>query len=179
MTRIGNVYGEALYSLACEENLSETLFQELTSLEQGFSLEPDFLRLLDAPNLPKEDRCRILDDCFRGKLHIYVLNFLKILAEKSYARYFGECCAAYRSRYNEDHGILPVTAVTAVPLKEAQHAALAQKLATVTGKTVQLHNRVDPGVFGGVRLDYSGIRLDDTIAHRLEDIRTRLTETVL
>lgn len=179
MTRIGNVYGEALYSLACEENLSETVFQELTVLEQSFAQDPDFLRLLDVPNLPKEERCKILDDCFRGKLHIYLLNFLKILAEKSYARYFGECCAAYRIRYNEDHGILPVTAVTAAPLSPSQHQALSEKLAAVTGKTVQLQNRVDEKVLGGIRLDYSGIRLDDTLAHRLEGIRAKLKETVL
>ena len=91
MTRIGNVYGEALYTLTQEENLSETVLQELTALEESFAQDPDFLRLLDAPNLPKEERCRILDDCFRGKLHIYVLNFLKILAEKSYARHFEAC----------------------------------------------------------------------------------------
>ena len=179
MTKIGNVYGEALYSLACEQTQSDAVLQELTVLEQSFSQDPDFSRLLDAPNLSKEERCRILDDCFREKLQPYVLNFMKILAEKRYFRHFGECCAAYRACYNEDHGILPVTAVTPVPLSRSQHAALAEKLAAVTGKTIQLHNRIDESVLGGIRLDYSGIRLDDTLAHRLDDIRAKLKETVL
>ena len=179
MTNIGNVYGEALYSLACEEGLSPQILQELTVLEESFVREPAFLRLLDAPNLTKEERCQILDNSFHGNVHSYVLNFLKLLAEKSYARHFGDCCAAYRSRYNEDNGILPVTAVTAAPLSEEQKTALNKKLAAVTGKTIQLHNRVDEKVLGGIRLDYSGIRLDDTLAHRLEDIRAKLKETVL
>ena len=179
MTKIGNVYGEALYSLACEEGLSQTFLQELTALEESFTQAPEFLRLLDAPNLTKEARCQILDDSFRGNLHGYVLNFLKLLAEKSYARHFGDCCAAYRNCYNEDNGILPVTAVTAVPLNAHQQTALSEKLAAVTGKTIQLHNRVDEKVLGGIRLDYNGTRLDDTLAHRLSDIRTKLKETVL
>ncbi|MBO5891843.1 MAG: ATP synthase F1 subunit delta [Oscillospiraceae bacterium] len=179
MTSIGNVYGEALYSLACEEGLSKEILQELTALEQSFAQEPAFLRLLDAPNLTKEERCQVLEDCFRGNIHGYVLNFLKLLTEKSYARQFGACCAVYRNCYNEDNGILPVTAVTAVPLKESQYTALSQKLAAVTGKTIQLHNRVDEAVLGGIRLDYNGIRLDDTLAHRLGDIRTKLKDTVL
>ena len=179
MTRIGNVYGEALYALACEEALSEEFLQELTVLDQSFAQDPEFLRLLDAPNLPKEERCQILDDCFREKLQPYILNFLKLLTEKSYARHFSECCAAFRAHYNEDHGILPVTAGTAVPLSQSQHAALTEKLAAVTGKTVLLHNRVDGKVLGGIRLDYSGSRLDDTLAHRLESIRAKLKETVL
>ena len=179
MTKIGNVYGEALYTLTQEENLSEIVLQELTALEESFAQNPDFLRLLDAPNLPKEERCRILDDCFRGKLHIYVLNFLKILAEKSYARHFEACCAAFRNRFYEDNGILPVTAVTAIPLSESQQAALSQKLSAVTEKKIQLTNRVDKTVLGGIRLDYSGIRLDDTLSHRLGDIRANLIKTVL
>ena len=179
MKQVGNVYGEALYSLACEEGLSHVCLQELTALEYSFSQEPKFLRLLDATNISKEERCSILDESFRGKVQPYVLNFLKLLSEKSYARYFGDCCTAFRNRYNEDNGILPVTAVTAVPLEKEKQAALAEKLSVITGKTVQLHNRINPEVLGGIRLDYSGVRLDDTIAHRLEDIRARLTETVL
>ena len=179
MTKIGNVYGEALYSLACEEHLSQQILQEMTVLEESFAQTPDFLRLLDAPNLPKEERCQILDSSFQGHIHGYLLNFLKLLAEKSCARQFGACCGAFRSRYNEDNGILPVTAVTATPLKENQQSALIQKLSALTGKTIQLHNRVDEGVLGGIRLDYSGVQLDDTLAHRLEDIRTKLKETVL
>ena len=179
MTSIGNVYGEALYSLAREEGISQQILGEIAALEQSFVQEPAFLRLLDAPNLTKEERCQVLDDSFRGKLHSYVLNFLKLLAEKGYARHFENCCAAFRSCYNEDNGILPVTAVTAIPLSESQQTALLQKLATVTGKTIQLHNRVDETVLGGIRLDYNGIRLDDTLAHRLGDIRNKLKDTVL
>jgi len=179
MTHTGNVYGEALYTLACEEGLSQEILEELTALEESFSHESEFLRLLDAPNLPKADRCRILDDSFRGKIQPYLLNFLKILAEKSCARHFGDCCAAYRTRYNEDHGILPVTAVSAIPLNDSQCAALTEKLADLTGKTIQLHNRVDPAVLGGIRLDYHGIRMDDTVVHRLDAIRAMLKDTAL
>ena len=179
MTRIGNVYGEALYSLAKEEGLSGQILEELAVLEQSFAQEPDFLRLLDAPNLTKEERCQVLEDSFRGQIHGYVLNFLKLLTEKSYARHFGACCATYRNCYNEDNGILPVTAVTAVSLNENQYAALSQKLAAVTGKTIQLHNRVDERVLGGIRLDFDGKCVDDTLSHRLDSIRNMLNHTVL
>ena len=151
----------------------------MTVLEKSFSQEPDFLRLMDAPNLGKQERCDILDDSFRGKIHPYVLNFLKILTEKGYFRHFSDCCAAYREHYNLDNGILPVQAVTAVPLTQAQSEKLSQKLAAITGKTIQLTNRVDPACLGGVRLDFDGKRLDDTVSHRLESIRSLLSNTVL
>ena len=179
MTGAGNVYGEALYDLAAAEGLSGLILQQLTVLEESFAAEPDFLRLLAAPALSKQERCAVLDQSFREKLHPYVLNFLKLLTEKGYARQFPACVAAYRERYNEENGILSVTAVTAAVLSDGQKERLIEKLSGLTGKTVALTNRVQPDVLGGIRLDYGGKRLDDTIAHRLEAIRDTLKNTVL
>lgn len=179
MTQAGSVYGEALYDLAKSEGLSHRILQELEVLAESFRREPEFLRLLSAPNVSKAERCAVLDASFEGKVHPYVLNFLKLLTEKGYARHFADCCAAYRTHYNLDNGILPVRAVTAVPLNQAQTQKLTAKLSELTGKTVQLTNHVDPEILGGVRLDYDGKRLDDTVSHRLEAVRSLLRNTVL
>lgn len=179
MTQIGTNYGEALYTLAREEKLDEAILGELTALNEAFSQEGDFLRLLSSPNLSKQERCAIVDDSFRGKVQPYVLNFLKILTEKGYIRHFSDCYKAYRDLYNQDHGILPVTAVTAVSLSEDQTRRLSEKLGTITGKTIELSNRIDPACLGGVRLNYDGKQLDDTVAHRLDAIRGLLRSTVL
>ena len=179
MTEVGNVYGEALYTLARDEGLSKAILEQLRVLDRSFQQEPDFLRLLAAPNLPKAERCRILDDSFRGQIEPYILNFLKILTEKGYVRHFSACVEAYRALYNQDNGILPVTAVSAVPLNGQQLAALTEKLNRITGKHVELENKLDPAVLGGLRLDYDGKRIDDTVSHRMDAIRNMLQGTVL
>ena len=179
MTQVGSVYGEALYSLAAEETLSSQILNELSVLEQSFQAEPDFIRLLCTPNLSVQERCNVLDDSFRNVVHPYVLNFLKILTEKGYMRHFSDCCKAFEESYNRDNGILPVTAITAVPLNPAQVEKLTAKLCQITGKQVKLLGRVDPQVLGGVRLDYDGKRLDDTVSHRLDAVRRLLKNTVL
>ena len=179
MTQVGNVYGEALYDLARSENLDSQILAEITALKEGFSQEPDFLRLMAAPNVPKEERCQILDSSFRGQVHPYLLNFLKILTEKNYIRYFSDCCDAFAQRYRQDNGIVRVTAVTAVELSAEQTQKLTEKLSRITGKKIELCNRIDPTCLGGVRLDYDGQRLDDTVSHRLDAIRDLLKNTVL
>ena len=179
MTEVGNVYGESLYTLAREEKLSEQIGGELAALCGGFRQAPEFIRLLSSPSLTKVERCQILDDSFRGKVHPYVLNFLKILTEKGYMRHFGDCCKAYTAHFDQDNGIVRVTAVTAVALTDSQSARLTEKLSRSTGKQVILHNRVEPGVLGGVRLDYDGQRLDDTVSHHLDAVRELLSKTVL
>ena len=179
MTEVGNVYGLSLYQLAKDEALAKTIGEELSVLQEAFQAEPNFIRLLCSPNLTKAERCQILDDSFRGTVHPYVLNFLKILTEKGYMRYFSDCCDSFAALYNQDNGILPVTAVTAVALSNAQAEKLTKKLAEITGKHVELINRIDPSCLGGVRLDYDGQRLDDTVSHRMATIRDMLKNTVL
>ena len=179
MSQVGTVYAQALYALTKEESCSEAVLKELAVLGESFAKEPKFVQLLSAPNLSKEERCGILDESFRGKVHPYVLNFLKILTEKGYMRRFSDCCKAFRQLYNEDHGILEVFAYTAIALSDDQRERLSQKLQAVTGKTIDLINRVDPDCLGGVRLDYDGKRVDDTVEHRLESISALLKNTVL
>lgn len=179
MTEVGSVYGQALYDLALEEALTKPVLDELEVLLLGFEAEPDFVRLLSTPTLTKQERCQILDQSFRGKVQPYLLNFLKILTEKGYMRHFSDCCAAYREQYYKDNNILLVNAVTAVPMTKEQLVKLTRKLGTITGKQIELRNRIDSDVLGGVRLDYDGKRLDDTVSHRLEAVGAMLKNTVL
>ena len=179
MTEVGNVYGESLYELAKDENLTKLIGEQLAVLQTSFQQEPDFIRLLSSPNLTKAERCQILDDSFRGKVHPYLLNFMKILTEKGYMRYFSDCCDAYTQHFDQDNGILRVTAVTAVALSPEQEDKLTQKLSRTTGREIVLRNRINPAVLGGIRLDYDGQRLDDTVSHRMGAIRDLLNKTVL
>lgn len=179
MTEVGTIYGGALYELAAAENMDREILDQIQVLRDSFAQEPEFLRLLCAHTLSKAERCQILQSSFAGKVHPYVLNFLKLLTEKGYAGHFADCCKAYGARYNEAHGIVQVTAVTAVALTDAQMHRLTEKLQEQTGKTVALVNRQDPNVLGGVRLDFDGKSVDDTLSHRLEDLRRALNNTIL
>ena len=179
MTEVGTVYGESLYELAKEENLTQQIGAELSVLQQSFRQEPDFVRLLSSPNLTKTERCQILDSSFRDKVHPYVLNFLKILTEKGYIRQFPDCCDAYRGFYNEDNGILVVKAVSAVALTPAQTEKLTAKLEATTGKQIDLQCSVDAAMLGGLRLSYDGKQVDGTVRNRMDAIGKLLKNTVL
>ena len=175
MSEIGVCYAQALYSLAEEEAVTEQVLEQLETLAAAFAREPDFVRLLATPNLSKAERCQLLDNSFRGRVHAYVLNFLKLLTEKGYARRFDDCVRQYRNIYNKNHGIVSVVATTAVEMTQAQKDKLRSKLETITGKTVQLNCRVESACVGGVRLDYDGKRIDGTVRNRLDAMKELLS----
>lgn len=179
MTEMTAGYAKALFDLAQEEALSDSFLEQLQVLDTAFSREPDFLRLLATPNISKAERCQILDESFRDQVHLYVLNFMKLLTEAGEILHFHSCFKQYRALYNEANGILGVLAVSAVEMTDAQKERLRQKLEAVTGKTVQLECKVDPSCMGGVRLDYDGKRIDGTVKNRLDAMRTQLQDAAL
>lgn len=179
MTQIGSVYGGALYALAKDEEIVEVVRRELVQVDAVLQKEPDYLRLLSAANIPRQERCDLVDRAFRNKVHPYVLNFLKILTEKGYAKHFTSCLDTYIRQYNTDNHILPVKAVSAVALTGEQITRLEEKISALTGKNVMVENTVDPDCLGGVLLDYDGTQVDGTVASRIEKIRKLLKNTVL
>ena len=179
MTETAKMYGGSLYDLAAEEGLETRILGELDEVQQLLKQNPDYLRLLSTPSIPKKERCGLLDEALRGQVHLYVLNFLKILCEKGTLRELPGCARAYRVRYNEAHGILEATATTAVAMTEAQEKSLHEKLEKLTGKTIDLKTKVDAKVLGGIRLDIEGTELDGTVQNRLATLRKDIASVTL
>ena len=179
MNRAGAVYGQGLYALAKQEHLEDTVLQQLRVLQGCFAEEPEYLKLLSSHDLPKQERTEILEQAFRGRVHLYVLNFLKLLTEKGYIRYFSDACKAYTEEYNEDAGIVTVRAVSAIALTEEQKLRLTDKLTAITGKKIDLVCRENPAVLGGIRLNFDGKQVDGTVQSRLAAMEKQLKDTVL
>ena len=155
MTELAKRYGGSLYELAAEESLTEPILQELTLVESSCKQEPQYLRLLQTPSIPKKERCGLLDKAFEG-MHPYVVNFLKILCEEDLLGELSGCLEAYRERYNADHGIMEATVTSAVPLSAEEREKLLNKLQAKTGKLIRMTEKTDPSVLGGLRLDLAG-----------------------
>ena len=179
MTKMTAGYARALFDLAQEENCAAVFLEQLQVLDAAFFEEPDFLRLLANPGITKAERCKILDESFRDRVHLYVLNLLKLLTENGDILAFSDCVKQFRGYYNEANGILCVLAVSAVALTQQQAEKLQQKLEAVTGKKVQLEMKLDPTCLGGLRLDYDGKRIDGTVKNRLDAMAQQLNQATL
>lgn len=174
MTEIAKAYGDTLYELAVECGDTEEILGELNTLRRAFEENPQFITLMNTPTMTKTERVDVIDETFGGKLHIYLLNFLKIISENGTAREFIDSAKSFRDRYNWENGIVAATVITAVPLTTAQESTLKARLDAVTGKNVQIEKKVDPNVVGGVRLIMDGTQMDGTVKNKLDAIRSRL-----
>ncbi len=171
-------YGKALFELAQENQNAAQVRSELQLVLDVLQKNPDYITLMDTPAVSTKEKCALLHSAF-GALDDMLGNFLSILCEKRSFYRFNACAQAYFAAYDEANDILRATAITAVAMKRKQREALRTKLAQLTGKNVELTNRIDPSVLGGVTLRYAGVQIDDSIQARLETLRRSLTETIV
>ena len=171
-------YGRALFLLTEENGSTEKVRSECEELHSLLSSEPEYLKLLDTPALPKEERLGLIDRALSG-YDKYLLNTVKLLTER-HAAYLGpRVLSAYISEYEKARGIERVEAVSATPLTEEQTARLKEKLERITGKQIIIKNTCDPSILGGMKLRYMGIQLDGSVRSRLDAFEKSLRSVIV
>lgn len=175
MTGLAREYGEGLYELARDEQLSQLIHEQLSDISELLKQQPEFIRLLCSRAIDRQTRLKVVDDTFGDHVHPYVTNFMKLLVRKEHFDAFLLCCQWFHQRFNEDSRIVEAYVTSAVALNEKELSMLRVKLAGISGRQVKLITRVDPAVIGGVRVEMDGRRYDNTIQDRLGRLRRSLT----
>ena len=179
MTTAGSLYGRSLYELAAEEQLEERILQQMKIVNTLFQENPDYIVLLSEPSIPKKERIRLAEEAFREDCEPYLVNFIELLLENGMLREFPSALRAFREEYNRAHGIAEAVVVSAVALDDVQKAELRAKLEKMSGKSVELTEKLDPEVLGGLRVEMEGMLYDGTVQSRLNTLRKKLDEAVI
>lgn len=174
MTELAKAYGGALYALALEENIETTVKEELALVCGILAENPGYIQLVESRAVPKAERLGLLDEAFSGKVHAYLLSFMKILVERGSFASLKECAEAFENAYNAQHGIVPATATVAEALTPDQQERLVRALEQKTGKKVLLTVKLDPSLRGGMRVEMEGQMYDNSVASRLGHLRRAL-----
>lgn len=179
MTQTARLYGGSLYDLAAEEQLTDIMQEQMGVILELFRENPDYVKLLMEPSIPQEERNGLIEKAFGAQAERYLVNFLKLLCERSILAEFAGCCEEFTRRYNVDHNIAEAVVTSAVALSEQQFEALKEKLEKISGKQISLTNRIDSSVLAGLRVELEGKQLDGTVQSRLAGVSRKLNEIII
>lgn len=171
-------YGRALFMLTEETARTEIAVNDIKAVQKVLSENPEYVKLLDTPALPKEEKLLLIDKAF-SKVDIYLVNLIKILCESHSVYMFDKTAETFFELYDEARGIERVEAVTAIPLSEEQKKKLASKLAAITGKQIIIKNTVSKEILGGIQIRYSGKQIDGSVKTRLDSFEKSLKKIVI
>ena len=93
-------YGRALFELAEEQAAAEAILEELSAVELIIRDNPQYKTLLDTPAIASGEKPAMIDDAF-ACCHVYVRDFIKILATKRAIGDLGACLRVYRTSFSK------------------------------------------------------------------------------
>ena len=79
---VSATYGDALFSLACEENKVDSFYEDVTALQQILAQNPEFTALMNHPKVTKEEKQSVLENVFAGRADAELTGFLILLLKK-------------------------------------------------------------------------------------------------
>lgn len=79
---VAGVYGQAMFDVARDGDILETVREELNDLQEIFSKETDFFQLLTAEAVSKKEKLQWIEEIFKDKISEKTLSFLCVLIEK-------------------------------------------------------------------------------------------------
>ncbi len=169
-------YARALFEMAQAEGIVDRVEEELFRLRELLKTNPALLEFLKDPNIKHEGKRQALADLFGGRVHPLVLNILFTLSDQSRSgrllnviEEFSGVAAASRQKVSGE-------VITAVALDEATRARLAAELSRITGKNVQLFQKVDPSILGGAIIKVGEQIIDASLRHKLDQLKDTLAQ---
>lgn len=172
------VYADALFELAEEQNILDSVCEELVAVSYILSENSEFVKLVQAPTVSADEKKALISAAFENKVCETVFNFINVLSEKGRMKYFTNIAGKFKEMYNEKNNILEVTAVTAAPLSETLRTKLVDKLTKASEKKIVLKEKTDKSIMGGIILNYGNSQMDASVKTRLENMRRQIDSII-
>lgn len=172
------VYASALFELCIENNSLSDIFEEMTQVNDIFSENEDFLKLLSSPLISLENKHDVLDKTFSDRLSDMFFDYLCVLTDKGRIGFFSGIFSEFKEMYNKQMNILEVTVITSQPMSEKIREKLINKLSCVSGKKIVLDERVDKSLLGGIVLRYENTEIDSSVKGKLDKLKKQIDSTI-
>ncbi len=176
---------EKNYSLALFEAVNEDKEEELEATRKQLNSVNEiakscdgFQKLMDSPAVSLEEKLGVLKEAFEGKVSRYLYNFLCLVTEEKRWDRFDKITSAFSALCNEKLGIAEITVTTAFPLDEGQREKIKKKMAEITGKKIEMSEKTDSSLVGGIVVDYGDTRMDGSVKTRLENLKESLSQLI-
>ena len=83
---VSKTYGDALFALAVEEHMVDQLYEEVQVVAQILRENTELTRLMNHPKIEKEEKVRLIEDIFKGRIGDELVGLLRMLVQKGHIR---------------------------------------------------------------------------------------------
>ena len=157
--QVSKTYGSALFEVAMDNHTLDTTLEEVLFVRQTFLENEELGQLLLHPNIEKEEKIKVIETIYKGKVSDEVTGLMTMLITKGHLRDFVPVFDYVIQAIKEEQGIGVAYISSAMELSREQKEKIEQKLLETTKyQVIEGIYRVDQTLIGGLV-----IRIQDTI----------------
>ena len=168
-------YAKALMQLAQEKGILNEIMADINTINSAIEESHDLELLLQSPLVKSDKKKAILQAVFTGKVSELSLTFINQVAAQNRENILATICEEFVTLYNEINNIAKVSVTTSIPLQaELREELLATLKAKYNLSAIDLDEKVDSSLIGGMVLRMGDKQLDASIRRQLNDIKNEL-----
>ena len=172
--RLARRYAVAVFQLAEEQSAVAPVRNDLHSLADAIYTDPGVKDFFLSPVVNRKQKEATLAQAFQGRIHDVALHTLLLLVRKRRESLLRELVRQYDALEMQARGAELLTITSAKQLDTAQLQSLVGRLEHLYDKKFDVSQRVDPELIGGVRIMMGDLRIDGSVAGRLEELSRTL-----
>lgn len=170
-------YARAFQQLAQEKSLLDTVIVDVKLIHNTIQGSKDLALMLQSPLIKADKKSSVLSSIFEKKINELTLKFIQQIVSHKREGILAAICEEFIDIFNAIKNIAKVTVTTSTALTDALRSELVAKIkADYSLASVELTEKVDESLIGGMVLRIGDKQLDASIRRQLSDIKQELVQ---
>jgi len=166
-------YADAAFEIGRADGTLDTWERDLAMLRRALGDE-QLRRLVQHPAVPFAEKEKVLRRVVEG-VAAEPLALALLMIRRGRPGAIDAMVERFAELVRRDRGISLAEVSTALPLDDEQRTAIAERLRALTGDRVEMNEKVDESLIGGISVRIGDRLYDASVRSRLERLRARLT----
>ncbi|HEV7379828.1 MAG TPA: ATP synthase F1 subunit delta [Dyadobacter sp.] len=169
-------YAKSLIELAKEKNVLEPVYEDMKLFKDTADKNRGLMLALKSPVVRHEKKLGILKSLFESRVNPVSFAIFNIITRKNRESIMDSIAEEFIVAYNESKGIQKATVVTPVPLTDELRSQFNKIVASATGKTIELEEKIDETLIGGYVLRVNDRQIDASVKSKLNGLKLQLAD---
>ena len=163
-------YAQAIFQIALEGNTLDQWVDGLSFIETSLN-NPQFLDLLDAPQIPASEKITIAKNTLGKNVDPLAVNLVSLLSTRNMVSLIPSISKEYVALLDTHRGIERALVTTAVQINTDHLTKITKVLEKISGHQIQVSSAVEPRILGGLIAQIGDRIVDGSARRRLQTMR--------
>ena len=170
-------YANALFQLAKEAKVIDTVSNDLKSLEATINSDVEILKFIQNPSIKKSLKVQFFNTVSQ-KLELSKLteNYIGLIIKKNRVHYILEMIRAFNDLLSELKGIKSANITSAYKLSDEEVSKIKMKLKDKFNSDFNINLLTDSSLIGGLKIQVGSQMIDSSIKNQLNLLKAKMKE---